>query len=147
MAEFEFEAHGFGGDEDVGENDDGVNAEEAKGLERDLDGEVGRFANLKKCVICADGAILGEIAAGLAHHPDGEARECFAAAGAEEEVFSIKRSRVCGHLAPGKEDNKSRRRLQKGATTVRGASGVGYTLNHAEVMGSVTMREWLCSAH
>ncbi len=33
------------------------------------------------------------------------------------------------------------------ATVVRGASGVGYTLNDAEVMGSLTMRAGLCSAH
>ena len=32
VAEFECEAHSFGGDEDVRENDDGVDAEEAKGL-------------------------------------------------------------------------------------------------------------------
>ena len=38
ISEFEFEAHGFGGDENVRENDDGVDTEEVKGLKRDLDG-------------------------------------------------------------------------------------------------------------
>jgi hypothetical protein len=35
-------------------------------------------------MICPDGAIFGQIAAGLAHHPDRQTRERFAAASAEE---------------------------------------------------------------
>ena len=84
VAEFELEAHGFGGDEDVGEDDDGVDAELAKGLKRDFDGEIGRFADFEEGVICADGAVFGEITASLTHHPHGKARESFATAGAPE---------------------------------------------------------------
>jgi hypothetical protein len=36
----------------------------------------------------ADFAVFGKVAAGLAHHPDGEARNGFAAASAEEELFA-----------------------------------------------------------
>src|SRR5208282_354818 len=75
IAEFELESHGFGGDENVGEDDDGVHAEQAKGLKGDFNGEIGRLTNLQKGVVCANGAVFGEVAAGLAHHPDGKARE------------------------------------------------------------------------
>ena len=46
VAQFEFQAHGFGGDQNVGEDDDGVDAEQAKGLQRDFDGEIWSLANL-----------------------------------------------------------------------------------------------------
>lgn len=84
VAEFERQAHGFGGNQDVGENDDCIDAEEAEGLERDFDGEVGRFADFEERVMGANGAIFGQIAAGLTHHPDGKTRNSFATACAEK---------------------------------------------------------------
>ncbi len=86
--EFEWEAHGFGGDQDVREDDDRVHAKATEGLHGDFDGEVRRFANFQKRMFCADFAVFGEIAAGLAHHPDGKARHRFAVRGAKEELFA-----------------------------------------------------------
>lgn len=56
----------------------------------------------------ADGAVLGEVAAGLAHHPHGNARRRFSATGAEEQVLSIERQGAVGHLLPEEEDSKSK---------------------------------------
>ena len=98
VAKFEWKAHGFGGDENVGEYDDGVDAETAEGLEGDFGGEIGRFANLEKGMVCADSTVLGQIAAGLAHHPYGDPRQGIATAGAEEEVFAVERNGFRGHV-------------------------------------------------
>lgn len=66
-------------------------------------------------MVGADGAVFGEVAAGLAHHPDGETGSCFAAAGAEEEVFSIERKGLIRGHASELEDNKSLRGMLTGA--------------------------------
>lgn len=118
VAEFERQAHGLGGNKDVGEDDDRIDAEESEGLERDFDGEVGRFADFEERVIGANGAVFGQVATGLAHHPDGKTRKSFATASAEKQVFSIERSGIRGHLAlwPDEENNKSERRLQNEAS-------------------------------
>jgi hypothetical protein len=55
----------------------------------------------------ADGAILRQITAGLAHHPDGNARQSFSAARAEEQVFSSHRCGSDGHCRSVKKNNKS----------------------------------------
>jgi len=88
VAEFQRKAHGFGRNENVGENDDGVHVEAAEGLKGDFGGEIGGFANLEKSVLGADLAVFGKIAAGLAHHPDRNARDGFSAAGTEEEFLA-----------------------------------------------------------
>jgi hypothetical protein len=86
--QFEVETHGLGGDEDVRENDNGVDAQAAERLDGDFQGEIGSLANLQEGVFSPDFAVLRKVSAGLAHHPDGETRDGFAAAGAEEEFFS-----------------------------------------------------------
>ena len=88
VLKFEGKAHGFGGDQDVREDDDGIDAEAAERLDGDLERQVGGLADLEEGVLGADFAVFGKIAAGLAHHPDGEARNGFAAASAEEEFFA-----------------------------------------------------------
>src|SRR5437016_3290708 len=84
VAEFQLQAHGFGGDQNVRENDDGINAKPAKGLDRDFDRKLRRLANLKECVLCADFAVFGKVAARLAHHPDGNSRKDVPSAGAKK---------------------------------------------------------------
>ena len=73
-------------DEDVGEQDGRVDADEVDRLHRDLDGELGRAAHLEEAVLLADGAVLGHVAAGLAHHPHRRALGRLAAGGTQEEV-------------------------------------------------------------
>src|SRR4029077_1696375 len=82
----------------VGEDDDGVHAKPAKGLDGDFDGELRSLANLKECVLCADFAVFGQIAAGLAHHPHGNAGEDFTATSAEEQIFSVDWRSLLAHV-------------------------------------------------
>src|SRR5439155_1493284 len=56
--------------QDVGEQDGGVDGEAADRLKRDLGGEVRRVAQLEQRVLLAQGAVLGEVAARLAHEPN-----------------------------------------------------------------------------
>lgn len=84
----ESKAHGFGGDEDVREDDDGIDAESAKRLDGDFERQIGGLADLEEGMLGANFAVFGKVAAGLAHHPDGEARNGFAAASAEEEFLA-----------------------------------------------------------
>ena len=95
--EFEREAHGFGRDEDVRKDDDGVDVEAAQGLNRNLECQIGSLANIEEGMLCPDFAIFGEVAPGLAHHPDREARNGLATAGTKEEFFTIDRGRLQAH--------------------------------------------------
>ena len=88
VLEFEGQAHGLGGDEDVRENDDGVDAEAAKRLDGDFECQIGSLADLEERMLCTDFAVFRKVAAGLAHHPDREARNGLAAASAQEQFFA-----------------------------------------------------------
>src|SRR5260370_1212903 len=58
-------------DEDVGKDDRGVERISADRLQRHLDREVGRVAEIKKARdLRSDPAIFGKIAPGLAHQPE-----------------------------------------------------------------------------
>src|SRR6266704_433200 len=84
IADFQLKAHRFGWNQNVRENDDGINTKPPKGLDGNFDGKLGRLANLKECMLCADFAVLGEIPARLAHHPHGNSGKDLPAAGAKE---------------------------------------------------------------
>ena len=73
-------------DEDVAENDGGVEGEPADGLQRDLGRELGRAADLEELVLLAELAELRQVAAGLAHHPHGRALHGLASGGPQDEV-------------------------------------------------------------
>jgi hypothetical protein len=81
--EDDLHAHGLGHGEDVREHDGSVQTEAIDGLDGDLAGEVGVCAELEEGDPLADGAVLGQVAAGLAHEPDGgpvggQAAQCVA---------------------------------------------------------------------
>lgn len=84
VLEFEGEAHGFGRNQDIGEDNDGIDAETAEGLKGHFDGQFGSLTYLQKRVLSADFAILGEVAASLAHHPNREAGDRLAATGPQK---------------------------------------------------------------
>ena len=100
-------------EQDVGEQDRRVHADEVDRLQRDLDGQLGRPAHLEEAVLRADGAVLGQVAARLAHHPDGRALGGLAPAGAQEEIvvghFASVLSRFAGS-ASATRDSLARRR-------------------------------------
>jgi len=89
--EVEGKAHDFEGEKEVGEDDGGVHAKGFGGGDGDLGGEFGILADLDDRMAFAHGAVLGHIAASLAHEPDwdGVTRKGFA--GANEEGVR------CGH--------------------------------------------------
>ena len=84
VAEFQLQPHGFGGNQNVRENDDRINAQPAKGLEGDFDRKLGRLANVKECVLCTDLAVFRKVAASLAHHPDRNSRKGVPTTGTKE---------------------------------------------------------------
>ena len=78
------QAHDFEGKQEVGEDDGGVDSEKFCGGDGDLGGERGLLADLEQRVLLADGAVLGHVASGLAHEPDGSAVDGLRLAGANE---------------------------------------------------------------
>jgi len=86
--ELEVEAHGGEGEEEVGEDDGGVDTEALGGGDGDFGGDFGGAADFEEGVMLADGHVLGHIAAGLAEEPDGSAVHGLAEAGAHEAAGS-----------------------------------------------------------
>jgi hypothetical protein len=84
LLEREVEPHRREVDEDVREEDRRVEADLVDRRDRHLGDQLGRAAELEEPDLLADGAVARLVAAGLAHHPDGEAVDGLAAAGAEE---------------------------------------------------------------
>ena len=68
-----------------------------KGWTETSSGQIGGLADFEEGVLGADFAVFGKVAAGLAHHPDGEARNGFAAASAEEELFAAQSGGLGSH--------------------------------------------------
>ncbi len=79
------EAHDLEGEEEVGEDDGGIDSEKLGGGDGDLGGERGILADLDDGMALADGAVFGHVAAGLAHEPDGDGVAGLGFAGANEE--------------------------------------------------------------
>ena len=82
--EFEVEAHGREGKQEVGEDDGGVDAEAFGGGDGDFGGDFGGAADVEQRVVAADGHVFRHVAAGLAEEPDGGAVDGLAEAGADE---------------------------------------------------------------
>src|SRR2546427_11937309 len=70
--------------ENVGEQDRRVHAQTVDGLERDLRRRLRVPTKLQEAEPLPHRAVLGEVAAGLAHEPDGRVRHRLAARGAQE---------------------------------------------------------------
>jgi hypothetical protein len=87
--ELEVEAHGGKGEEEVGEDDGGVDVEALGGGDGDFGGDVGSAADVEQGVMLAHGHVLGHIAAGLAEEPDGGAIHGLAEAGAHEAAAAL----------------------------------------------------------
>ena len=84
LRELEPHAERLDDQEDVGKEDRRVHAEPVHGLERDRRGGLRVLAELEEAEALAHGAILGEVAARLAHEPHGRERDGFPARGAQE---------------------------------------------------------------
>ena len=77
-------AHDFERQQQVGENDGRIDAQDFGSGDGDLGGERWSLADLEKRVLLADRAILGHVASGLPHEPDGRAVDSLRFAGANE---------------------------------------------------------------
>ena len=84
LVELHLDPHRREGDEDVGEEDDAVHPEAPEGLHRDLDGRRHVGAEVEEGEALAHLAVLGEVAAGLAHEPDGRQVHGAAEGGVDE---------------------------------------------------------------
>ena len=78
------QAHDFEREQEVGEDDGGVDAEKFGGGDGDFGGEFGLLADFEQRMLLANGAILGHVASGLAHEPDGSVVDGLRLAGADE---------------------------------------------------------------
>jgi hypothetical protein len=65
----EVHAHRFRDDQDVAENDGGINANEVERLQRDFNGKLWRPTHRQEIGRGAHGAILRQVPSSLAHHP------------------------------------------------------------------------------
>ena len=130
--EVEADAHGLERQQDVGEDDGGVEIEAAQRLQRDLGGDVGAHAHLDERELLADGAVLGQVAARLAHEPHGRRVDGDAGTGIEKahgHPLVVGVGRVVGRVivangspwAPVDGEKLGRRRLTPPACTPRRA--------------------------
>src|SRR6202163_3568474 len=79
------QAHNFEGQQEVGEDDGGVNAENFSGGDSDLGGESGLLADLEEGILLSDRAVFGHVPSSLAHEPHGSAVHGLAFAGSNED--------------------------------------------------------------
>ena len=84
LVELHLDPHRRERDQDVGEEDDAVHPEAPEGLHRDLDGRRDVGAEVEEREALADLAVLGEVAAGLAHEPHGRVVHGAAEGGVDE---------------------------------------------------------------
>ena len=94
------DAEGLGDDQDVGEQDRGIELREAaEWLQRNLDREVGRADHRDEVRLRLEGAVFGQVATGLTHDPDGRPVMGLSAEGGEETVAGVHQdpfSQACG---------------------------------------------------
>jgi len=84
VLELELAPHRLADDEDVAEQDRRIDPEDVHGLQRHLGREVGRLAQLEESDLGAHRPVLRQIAAGLAHQPDGGGIDGAAETGVQE---------------------------------------------------------------
>ena len=83
LDEVERNAHRLERQQQIGEQDGGVDLDPPDGLQRDFGRQIRRAAQLQKCVVLAEGAVFRHVASGLPHEPDGRAVDGFAPARAQ----------------------------------------------------------------
>src|SRR5215216_3788464 len=79
--------HGLRHHEDVAKNDRGIHAELVHRLERHLYGEVRSAHHGEEVRALPHGTVLGQVAAGLAHHPDRRAFQGLTPARPKEKII------------------------------------------------------------
>ena len=93
LCKAEADAHTLERQEDVGEDDGGIELEAGQWLKGDLGGHLGPTAHLDEAQALADRPVLGQVAAGLTHEPDRRSVDRFAEAGVEQSLGHMDRLR------------------------------------------------------
>jgi len=83
--EVERQSHDFEREQEVGEDDGGIDLQNFSGGDGDFGGEGGLLADFEQRVLLANGTVFGHVASGLAHEPDGSALDGLGFAGANED--------------------------------------------------------------
>ncbi len=97
IRQFERQTHCACGDQDIREHTDGVHAQDAIGLQRNLNGQFRRLADLEEIMLCLNGAVFRQVPPGLPHDPDRDAFDRFTPARAQEERFPVHGLGRLGH--------------------------------------------------
>ena len=84
--EVEGNAHGFERQQEIREQDGGVDVDAANRLQRDDGSQLGRTTNIEQGMACPDFAVLGHVAPRLTHEPHRRAIHRLAPAGAQKTV-------------------------------------------------------------
>ena len=94
LDEIEVEAHRGEGQEEIREEDRGVDVDHVDWLKRDGDGELGLAADLEQGITLPERAIVRHVPARLTHEPDGCGIDRLAPAGAEKSIVHETRVRA-----------------------------------------------------
>ena len=89
MDEIEGDAHRLERQQQIGEQDGGVDFDTAHRLQRDFGGQIGRAAQVEQRIALAQRAVFAHVAAGLAHEPDRRRVDRLAPAGFEESPSGV----------------------------------------------------------
>ena len=123
----EAQAHGIGHGEDVAEQDGRVERVALERLQRDLGGVVGIGGQAHEAAgLGARGAVLRQVAAGLAHQPEGRVVSGLAQAGAQE-VVVLERGKhrriILGCTSAGPDPGHAGRRWRRSVSRpIRGSA-------------------------
>ena len=91
--------HGLWQQQDIGEQDCRIKPVAADRLQRNLGCQIGIVAQFQEITgLRAGGAVFGQIAAGLPHHPDRRGGQLFTAQGAQDRLFGRHTAFSCGGL-------------------------------------------------
>ncbi len=122
LDEVQAQTHCVGHGEDVGEQDRSVQPEAAQRLQGHLAGDLRVLGHAQEAAGGgARGAVLRQVAAGLAHQPDGRAVDGFALEGAQQAIVL----QWTGHRVPCGESGRAAAGWGKSAARVERASRSG----------------------
>ena len=86
LHEVELEAHRPERQQQIGEENRGVDVDHVDRLQRDRGGEIRLAADVEQRIALTQRPVLGHVAAGLAHEPDGGGVDRLSSAGSEEPI-------------------------------------------------------------
>ena len=108
-------SEGFGHDQDVGEENGGIDGKPPQRLKRNLGGQSGRAHHFEKSVLGLELAIFRQVAPGLAHDPDRRAVNLPAGTGGEKSFAGSHGKAFIGRPSPGEHGPRPASRAGEGS--------------------------------